>query len=68
MFSESSTGSWAEQQLPCCTSKGRGASRKHVTKPFTQPAAPDCRGVMIPALDPDPEYDFQLRIQKFFEW
>ena len=39
MFSESSTGSWAELQLPCCP---RGTSRKHVTKHFTQPAAPDC--------------------------
>ena len=35
MFSESSTGSWAELQLPCCP-------RKHVTKPLTQPAAPGC--------------------------
>ena len=24
--------------------QARGTSRKHVTKPFTQPAAPDCSG------------------------
>ena len=43
VFSESSTGIWAEQQqLPCCPNKAGVTSRKHVTKPFTQPAAPDC--------------------------
>ena len=42
MCSESSTGSWAELQLPYCPSKQRGTFRKHVRKPFTQPAAPDC--------------------------
>ena len=27
--------------------QARGTSRKHVTKPFTQPAAPDCNEVDI---------------------
>ena len=40
MFSESSTGSWAAAAM--LPKQARGTSRKHVTKPFTQPAAPDC--------------------------
>ena len=39
MFSESSTGRTAAAMLP---KQARRTSRKHVTKPFTQIAAPDC--------------------------
>ena len=42
MFSDCSTGSWAELQLPCCPSKEGELPEKHVTEPFLQPAAPDC--------------------------
>ena len=38
IFSESSSGSWAELQHK----QARGTSRKHATKPFPQPAAADC--------------------------
>ena len=41
IFFESSTGSWAELQLPCCPSKqARGTSRKHDTKPFYSTCRP----------------------------
>ena len=43
MFSESSTFGYIALQLPCYPSKqARGTFRKHFTKPFSQPAAPDC--------------------------
>ena len=56
MFSESSTGSWAEVQLPCCPSKGNFLKTCNVTKPFIQPAAPGCslRGLMSVSLTPVP--------------
>ena len=66
MFPESSTGSWAELQLPCCPKKARGTSRKHVIKPFTQPATPDCilsRGTCIESYKRYPKNDSQNQIQ-----
>ena len=42
MFSDSSTGSWAELQLPCCPSKQGKLPKIMLQKPFTQPAALDC--------------------------
>ena len=51
MCSESSTGSWAELQLPYCPSKARGTSRKHVTKPFPQPAVPDSTLLLTELVD-----------------
>ena len=36
--------------------QARGTSRKHVTKPFTQPAAPDCTVVSV-------EHDVHERVE-----
>ena len=47
VFCESSTGHCAELQLTYSPSKQGGTFRKHVTKPLTQPAAPDCSGIHV---------------------
>ena len=49
--SGSSTGSWAELQLPCCPSKQGGLPEKHVRKHFPQPAAPDCTTLPLVSFD-----------------
>ena len=42
MFSESSPRQLGRTAAAMLPKQGRGTSRKHVKKPFTQPAAPDC--------------------------
>ena len=42
MFSESSTGCWANTAAAVLPKQARGTLRKHFTTPFSQPDDPDC--------------------------